>query len=209
MRVRLRVAAALLAGNLFALLPSSVWTYSVTGQVAPLGNLGVAAAIDGLTFGVNNSGDRLPIDLPADVEAVMRTFRLHAEEIRTPSDLNSFGLTVLRRDPLAIVKFGFIKAARSWYGTDSRYYEGYAAIIQAFYLSAILACSLRAIRHGGLMLQFALVAWVLAGYFWLMTCLALPILRYMAPAMGMLFIIVAVGAPNAVAHPEGSRTAAA
>ncbi len=199
--VRLRLAAAVLLGNLVAILPWTLWTWSATGQIAPLGTNGLASATDGLTFGLSDADRRSsPVHVPSDVEAVMRNVHAHTAEFHTMPQLASYMLSELRRDPAAVIKLAAIKARRSWYGKDNGRLESLSAGIQAVYLAGIVFCSFVAARRRALERQIVIVVWTLACYFWLASAAVLPLLRYMVPAMGILSLAVAAGFPQR--HPS-------
>ena len=84
--LRLRLAAAVLLGNLVAILPWTLWTWSVTGQIAPLGTNGLYSATDGLSFGLGDTDRRSsPVHVPDDVKAVMRNVRIARISITCPN----------------------------------------------------------------------------------------------------------------------------
>src|SRR5262249_26132349 len=96
-----------------------------------------------------------------------------------------------RLHPAAVMKIFALKLARSWYGTDSRRKEGLILLIQIGYLALISWGGWRAWKLGGIHRTFAAGAILIALYFWSMTFLVLSILRYMVPAMGVLFVLMA------------------
>ena len=191
-RLRGRLAALVLLGNLMVVLPWEVWLYRTTGRIIPLSTNGLPSAINGLTFALDTAG-REPIALPADVIRVMANVRAHRGELHSVGDLAARLFEEFRRDPAAVLKLAAIKALRSWYGSDSRRLEALSAGLQAVYLLLVLGCSGFAIRYGGPARRLAIGVWIVAGYFWFMTAAVLPLLRYMVPSMGLLFLTVAAG----------------
>jgi hypothetical protein len=97
----------------------------------------------------------------------------------------------LRTQPYTIAKFYAIKAARAWYGTDSGRFETSIMMLQIPYLLLIVLGSIAAWRRGGIAKRWAIGAWLIVLYFWGMTIIALSIVRYMVPVMGILFVLPA------------------
>jgi hypothetical protein len=83
-----------------------------------------------------------------------------------------------------------LKLVRAWYGTDSQRLEEYVAVIQLVYL-ALLACAWYvALRAGGERKRLALIVASILILFWCMSVLALPLVRYMVPAIGIAFVLL-------------------
>ncbi len=186
---RLVLITMLLLGNLVAVLPWEGWVYFKTGKVILLGTVGVNGMRDGLTFGINKDY-REGSNVPANVQAVMDDIHSHLDEIVTFRDLASTVAKEFRARPLAVAELLSLKAARCWYGTDSGRREWPILLIQAAYLATILSCARKLWRQGGIYRQFLVSVCPIVIYFWGMTFLALSILRYMVPVMGLLFILI-------------------
>ena len=92
------------------------------------------------------------------------------------------------RAPVAFAKLMLIKMARSWYGIDSRIMEGPTIVLQTAYLALILWGSVYAWRQGGALRRMIAGNWLFVLYFWAMTITVVPLLRYMAPVMGLLML---------------------
>jgi 4-amino-4-deoxy-L-arabinose transferase-like glycosyltransferase len=190
-RVRFLLMAMLLLGNVVAVLPWEAWVYNRTGQVILLGTNGVKSMCDGLTFAVESKGYRQDSSVPPDVVQVMDDIRIHKEEISTLSDFTPIISREFRSHPVAVTKLLLLKAARSWYGTDSQRLEGPILLIQLAYLLLVAWGAWSAWKRGGLQRRFVIGALLMVVYFWGMTFLVLSILRYMVPVVGLLFVLVA------------------
>jgi hypothetical protein len=83
-----------------------------------------------------------------------------------------------------------LKAARSWYGTDSQRLDPMVLVLQGVYLAVIGAASAIAWRSGGVARRAVAAAWTIAAYFWAMTIASTSLVRYMVPAMSLLFVIL-------------------
>lgn len=190
-RVRLLMIVMLLLGNVLAIAPWETWVYAKTGKVILLSTNGVKSIRDGLMFAVDPKGYRQDSSIPPDVIQVMNDIRVHENEISTFSNIPPIVFREFRAHPIAVIKLLLLKAARSWYGTDSQRLEGPTLLIQLVYLVLVAWGAWRAWRHGGLQRKFVIGALLLTVYFWGMTVLVLSILRYMVPAVGLLFVLIA------------------
>ncbi len=92
------------------------------------------------------------------------------------------------QDPTGFAKLMGIKATRSWYGIDSRQFEVPTLALQILYLGLAVWGTGYAWRRGGALRQMITGNWFIVGYFWAMTILVVPLLRYTLPVMGLLMI---------------------
>jgi 4-amino-4-deoxy-L-arabinose transferase-like glycosyltransferase len=189
-RSRLFLIMIMLLGNFAAVLPWEAWVYFKTGKVVPLCSNGPASLLDGLTFGVNTRGFRQGVDLPQDVLALMKKIQSRAAGLNSLGDVVSLMKEEMQTNPLAVAKLFIIKAARSWYATDSQRFETLIMLIQLPYLILVLWSSKLAWEEGGMKQQLIISSWLMILYFWAMTTVSTTLLRYMAPAMGLLFLIL-------------------
>jgi Dolichyl-phosphate-mannose-protein mannosyltransferase len=191
-RFRAFLVMMVLLGNLVAILPWQTWVYSVTGKVVVLSWGGVPSIRDGLTFGVaqTSTGYRQTVNVPQDVTTLMQDILVHSNEMRSLGGVVAVMTDKLRTQPLTVVQLFGVKAARSWYGTDSGRFELQIMLIQAPYLVLILWGGVCAWRQGGIAKQLTICVCLMLLYFWGMTVFALSILRYMAPMIGLSFILL-------------------
>jgi 4-amino-4-deoxy-L-arabinose transferase-like glycosyltransferase len=190
-RARLLMVALLLLGNVVAVSPWEAWVYGKTGHFILLSTNGVKSMRDGVTFAVESKGYREDTSIPADVVQVMGDIDIHREEITTFSKLRSIIFQEFRSDPIAVTKLLLLKAARSWYATDTGRLELPILLIQLMYFSVVARGAWSAWKRGGLQRQFVIGALLTTLYFWAMTFLVLSILRYMVPAIGLLLVLIA------------------
>jgi hypothetical protein len=188
--MRLALAAALLCGNLAVVLPWEGWVFWRSGRVILLSTGGVPSMLDGLTFAVDRKTFRQGVRVPRDVEGVMREIQGNKRGIVSVRDVASLLAAEFRAHPQAVSKLFAIKAARSWYATNSERFEGAILALQILYAALVLAGIFAASRGGGAGGEMALAVLLMAGYFWAMTVSTLSLLRYMIPAIGLLFIPV-------------------
>jgi hypothetical protein len=75
-------------------------------------------------------------------------------------------------------------------------------LLHATYLILSVWASYVAWRAGALQRRLVISVWGIALYFWGMTTLALPIARYMVPAMGLLFLLAPGVLQRSRKHPD-------
>ncbi len=189
--LRLSLIAVMLLGNLVAVLPWQMWMYTHGGKGMLLSTGGKASMVDGLTFTVNTDrAYRLEISVPAEARAVQQAIFDQRESLKSFGDIARVLGEQLRIRPLAVIQLYAIKAARSWYASDSGRLEKVALVIQVPYLLLVLLALGRSWRCGGIARQMAVGTAFIALYFWAMTLLALSILRYMIPVMALTFALL-------------------
>ncbi len=190
LRVRVLLAACVLAGGLLVIAPWELWVLRQTGEVIPLSTGGPPSMVDGLTFAVNPKNERGKFFLvPRAVLPVMQEVQAQRRELRTTHRLLSLVARLARNKPLETGLLLVTKAARSWYATDSGRLEGPTFIIQIPYLLLSVLAVFLTWKAGASHRQAGLVVGGLVLYFWGMTILVLSILRYMVPAMGLFFLL--------------------
>lgn len=185
---RLGYGALIVFGSALAVLPWEATVYARTGQIIPLSNGGAATLHDGLTFLAVPKEYRREIAIPEDVAELMWSIHERRQETGTTSGALSVMTEEARRAPVAFIKLMLIKLARSWYGIDSRVLEMPTLLLQALYLSFSVWGSVYAWQQGGMLRRMTAGNWLIALYFWAMTFLVIPLLRYMVPVMGLLML---------------------
>ena len=193
---RLGLAALLLLGNALAVAPWLGGVYAATGEIIPLSSGGTVTFKDGLTFLVAEKEYRRDVPVAADVAALLGEFERRRPEMASTGDVVAVVLDEARQAPGAFLRFTLIKAARSWYGIDSRTFEGPTLALQAVYLLLVLGGNAAVflfrrplgIAHLADLRRMLAGNWLIVGYFWAMTMAVVPLLRYMLPLMGPLFI---------------------
>jgi 4-amino-4-deoxy-L-arabinose transferase-like glycosyltransferase len=194
-RTRALMMSMLVLGSLVMVLPWEAWSYHKTGQVIPLSSNGVNSMRDGVTFAVWTKGYRQESNVSPDVLQVMENIRAQQDEISTFGDLRSIMVREFQAHPVAVTKLLLLKLGRSWYGTDSRRLEKPILLIQLGYLLVVAWGAWNAWKRRGRYRAFLIGTLLMTAYFWGMTFLALSILRYMMPVIGLLFVLVAACYP--------------
>jgi 4-amino-4-deoxy-L-arabinose transferase-like glycosyltransferase len=192
---RLRPALFLLAGYAAVLLPWEVWAWQQTGHWILVSTNGPASMSDGLTQAVAQRGYRQAVDLPVGVRLMMEDARARQNErrLRTRGDVLAFLGDAARERPLQLAQLVWWKAKRAWYGTDSqRGEEAWLAWTHSAYLVFMVAGAVLLWQGAGSGRRWLVVSGLLVLYYWAMTVLVLSIVRYMLPAVGLMFVWQAV-----------------
>jgi hypothetical protein len=119
--------------------------------------------------------------------------RGHQGELRTVRQIAGLIGEKLHDAPTSLFYLVAWKAARAWYGMDAiRYEEVYGLLAQLVYLPLAAAGTRLIWREMPAGRTWAVVVITIVAYFWCMTTAVLSIVRYMTPAMGLLFPAVAI-----------------
>ena len=190
------LAAWLLAGNLAVLLPWELWAWRHTGQWIPLTTGGPEGMRDGLTCAIVTKGYRRRLDVSPQVGEIMveAVKRWQQGEIETMGAIFSFLGKQLRYQPLGLLRLLGWKMARAWYGTDTQQeVEKWIALIQMAYLPLTIGGGYLLWHGERVKREWLFLVGVLVLYFWGMTTMVLSLLRYMTPAIGLLFVLSGAG----------------
>jgi hypothetical protein len=185
-------------------MPWETWVFARTHQWIPLSTNGVRSMRDGLTYAVNPKQYRARIPVSPGVKEVQLAVLQKGTDLGSMGDIAALLWEQWRERPWAVTGLLATKAARSWYATDSGRFDRYILLIQAVYLLAGIVGGLLAVRDRRMRVSLAPVA-ALIGYFWAMTTAFLSILRYMVPAMGLVFLVTAAGVDLAVKARGAAR----
>jgi hypothetical protein len=156
---------------------------------------------DGLLFGAGSKAYRDAVDLPPRAAAVMEELRPGVTAARSVGDVGRSVAAAWRTRPLGTAELVGAKAARSWYATDSARHERVLLPLQLAYLALAALGGAVAWRMGGASRALALGVAAVVVYFWAMTVLVLSIVRYMVPAMALLFLLL----PGLMADEHDAR----
>ena len=163
--------------------------------------------IEGFVFGVKTEDYKVAIPLAPDVEYFMeelQTIFTDWREIPGGGELYGPGGTHdvqelenilaiawdrLGADPILTARFLWLKVSRSWYGTDSHRNETVSLILQGLYLLIIIPGLIKTFLVQGKRPLGCLTLWVTL-YFWAFAVVFTPLVRYMIPAVGLLFSVM-------------------
>jgi len=184
----------LLIGNIIVVMPWELWAWSRTGRWIPLSTGGAVSVRDGLTCALVTKGYRRPLKVPSAMqEVVIRAVKEWREgRLETIDDILAFLKGQMKENPLGVLQLFWWKMKRAWYGTDAqRSEEKWILVIQVPYLLLALIGSLILWYKGSKYREWLFLTLLVVIYFLGMTIMVLSILRYMVPAMGLLFPSIA------------------
>lgn len=187
---RLQLAALVLFGSLLIIAPWEWFVWSKTERIVLISSGDLPVMLEGMAFDAQGKSYREVVVLEPDVKALMERAKREAAQLKSFSAIAHFFQEEMQTNPSGVVKFFLLKAGRSWYGTDSMRYESLILPIQLFYLACGALGFVQAWRISRGTRELALVFLVMVLYFWAVTILVLPILRYMIPAMGLLIVLL-------------------
>jgi 4-amino-4-deoxy-L-arabinose transferase-like glycosyltransferase len=195
--LRAMVSILLLIATLLVIAPWEVGIWRRAGYWIPLSTNGPDSMSDGLTFALNMPPKtyRRGIPVPQDIQNFMEEVVAlnHEGQLETVGAVVRYVIQSFQEHPGTIIGLYAWKVARAWYATDSQRGEGWIALLQTPYLLLAILGIVRICRMGNQQRRFLWLALSVISYFWLMTVLALSIVRYMIPVMGLVHILTAVG----------------
>ena len=183
---RKRTLMALLILVVFGItaLPWEAALYVHTRQLAPLSTNGPATILDGVTFTRRSNVQGIP---PA-VADLMGRIAANQHELNSAAKLFAYLASDARHHPGTVAELFLLKAARSWFGTDSGAHERSIMALQGIYLGFAIYGFFLLYRHRPETRPQLALLLILVLYFWGMAFVALSILRYLVPAMAYLLI---------------------
>jgi hypothetical protein len=187
-KVEILIPVAIIFGNFLAILPWELYVYEATGEIIPISSQGNAALRLSFNFAGQVRDPRNEIALPEDVETMMDRLYVNAGPHQTTLEIFSILMAELRQDPTAFVQLISIKLYRALYATVSGNFDNLARWAQIPYLVLIAACFWIGLSRAQYRLLTSISIAVFI-YFWGMTLVALPILRYMMPALCYCFCL--------------------
>ncbi len=171
---------------LVVVLPWVVYGSRQAGRLVPLSVGGAPSLADGLTFGVRDRDYRVGTWVPARAREVMQVVDDGYSPALSSTDVAALFLDGARSNPAGAIQLIGIKAARSWYGTDSQLGEGVVLLVQLLFLPAAALGVWRAARDADPVARSAgRAAGVIVAYLWLTAIAGLSIARYTVPALAV------------------------
>jgi 4-amino-4-deoxy-L-arabinose transferase-like glycosyltransferase len=190
LRHRALFSLCVVVAYLLPLSPWEMWARRVSGQWILLCTNGPSVLIDGLTLGTVRG--LKPVSMPQSVRAFTEDAVEHAKQLRTTSSVANFLVAKVQQKPAVVAQFFLIKATRTWYGSESQSFEKWVLVIQLLYLPFVVFGARVLSRGGRQQRNFLLLVTAVTLYFWALTTLtALPVLRYLVPAVSLLMILAA------------------
>jgi len=187
-QLKILFASVLLATYLLTLLPWELHVFSETGEIVLISNASTHELSNGLIFAIREG--REPVPVPDSVRQLMEEIK--AQDFETKAEIVRFSLKELSQRPIPFLELLSLKAARSWYATDRGWYEGRILLLQLLYLIPAAFGFLYAQRVYKRRAYLLFLPLGIIGFFWFMDVTAIPLMRYMVPAMGFVMIFVAL-----------------
>jgi 4-amino-4-deoxy-L-arabinose transferase-like glycosyltransferase len=198
----LALCFVLATGSFIAILPWELWLYSTTGKIVVLSTGGASGMRDGLTFAVGSYGKHSH-GVPDDVRTLMEMVRTSYDHRPSAGALAWLLWEETVRDPLPVLKLIGLKLVRSWFATDSQRFEGAILSLQIPYLLLVVVSGVMCLASAGRPRVLGITVWTVSLYLWAMTLISMSIVRYMIPAMGLLFVSIPVIVARCRKIPRG------
>ncbi len=189
-RARAILIAALLLGSAIVVAPWELWVFGQSGQLIVLSTGSRPSAVDGITFMAGPEAMTEGVGAPADVVAMMERLDERRDELESTGQVVGAFIEEARVHPSAAMKLLALKAGRSWFGTHTGRMERTNLLIQAVVLSVLGWSFAIAWKRRGRHRQYAILSAAIVLCYWGMTSLVRPLLRYMVPAIGLLFVLL-------------------
>ena len=183
-------ALLILIGFILVILPWEVAVFSKIGNLVFLDTRGSESFTVGFAYALREAeGSGWP-KAPNDVLNLMEEMKL--SDINSGTGLFTFILAKLEDKTPAVLKLIALKMARSWYATSQMWWEDKIFLVQAPYILTALLGIFYSIKAYKEKIKSIIFLSAVILYFWGIATLALSILRYMVPAMGIMIIFTAV-----------------
>lgn len=185
-RKKFLLVALLLAGNLLAILPWAIYSFSESGGFLFLSSQGPKSIATGITWLTSPGVSEV---LSEDTRALVE--RAKAADLGTFSSLAGFFVQELIKNPVPILKLVGLKLGRSWYATSTRWYETQILAVQFLYLASGFWGLIYTIKKQKNKIRDIIFLSSVVFYFWGIAFITVSILRYMLPAMALVIIFSA------------------
>jgi hypothetical protein len=202
----LRVVSKKLIGVLVGVIlvtgPWSTYVYKNTGHMIFLtdGTLTQNSLVNGFTFASRGEDYRVPIYLPTHARTLMSSIEaalvkrstLETEEEMTKSvgPIIDIVLREVTLNKVGALELLGTKIIRSWFGTDSHRYENYSLTLVLIYGSLIILGFIQIMRRNLVSKPLVFFVLGLTAYFWVLCVIFEPLVRYLVPQIGLLFLFV-------------------
>ena len=209
-RERLKFSIAIVSGVFALVLPWSAFVYTNSGKIIFLtdNTVVVNSLVNGVTFATRGEEYRKQLTLQPRAGQFMRSIETElasaiesrvrkqtatstqVQEKLNVGDVVDVVAKVTLDDPLGALYLLGTKVARSWYGTDSHKLEDYAIGIQLVYISIFALSLIGIIKKSLVHKEILFIVLALNVYYWSMSVLFEPLVRYLIPGFGLLLILL-------------------
>ena len=190
-------------------VPWSVVVYQKTGSVIYVtdGKLSVNGLLNGMFFGIDELENKASIKLPDNVQKFLVKLDKVVEVSDDSDALQQYGINrtydmnkftdvgkllgrMLVQHPIAAVQLVYIKITRPWYGTYSNRWSVQAGSLMLGYLLACIMGIVTSFILRTELLKIGVLGLVVIGYFWAIASIFEPLVRYLTPTLGLMFLLV-------------------
>src|SRR5262249_59645467 len=123
-------------GHRAGIAPWELWVHARIGAWIPLSEGGASSMRDGLGFATSVKPFRSPVHLSGGLGPLVQDIEARYGSLDSPASVVAFLREEFARRPAAVLELLAWKAARSWYGTDSRRYDVWLLAGQIPFLAA-------------------------------------------------------------------------
>lgn len=191
--VRAGSAGAALAAFVLVLAPWSAWASSQAGHPVLVADAVTVNVVEGLTLGADGPDEAGRVAAPDGARSLAIEAWRQQDRLQDGDELVGFLGDQLAERPGAVAQLVVVKAARSWYGTDTGRAEPLLAVGQAALLVAVAGGGWVAWRRGPTARRYVLLASGLVVASWATAVAVDSLLRHLVPASGLLFPLLAAG----------------
>lgn len=186
LKIKFLLAIILLSGNFLAILPWGVYSFSNNGGFIPVSNLASEGFSAGFTFLLGT--DRGGISLSKETREALEELKERSQS----ENGNKALIEAFKNKPEIFLKLTWLRMARAWYATGMMWWENVIMAVQLFYLVLAAAGIIYAYNRYKEKIKYLILLLGIIIYFWAMSFLTIPILRYTIPAMPLVIIFLAV-----------------
>ena len=207
---RIKFSTAIVSGVLVLVIPWSAFVYTNSGKVIFLTDSIVLrnSLINGVTFATRGEEYRekltphprvlrfmetIELELKSTEDEILQEKTVTGRQLRDQIEVGQVLDVIIKvslEDPLGALYLLGTKVVRSWYGTDSHKLENYAIGIQLVYISMISLSFVGIIKKSLVHKEILFIVLALILYYWAMSVLFEPLVRYLIPALGVLLILL-------------------
>ncbi|MGQ9706905.1 MAG: glycosyltransferase family 39 protein [bacterium] len=197
---RLLLIAIIIFTFIIILIPWEIYVYKNTGDLVIVSKEGWTSIVYGITFGVKNIENikgRIPV--PEDILNFMRntreldiSLRIQGEMLANPENLIPYLRSEFLKNPSFFIKLFFYKLVRVWFATEEMWYEKYILIIQVPLFILFVIGFIISLKYFSNIKKIIFIFLSYIIYFWIMTTIALSILRIMLPSFPIVLIFVSI-----------------
>ncbi len=170
--------------------PWGFYIYQNTGKFNFLSISGPTAISDGIILLKKKMNSGSFIIIPEEMSDLIDDFS--KQKINDYLGVAKFFINEAVIRPWAVLGLGLVKITRSWYATSEMWWEKKIFLIQLLYVIPALFGAVLWFKKLKEKKNYFLLFLVVIFYFWAMTVIALSILRYMIPAMGLVIVFSSV-----------------